>query len=85
VSRRLLIARPSNPLCAESQRACVERQALSQLMCAGNRSLLRVGTYIIVRRYTYWCTLAASWQSDLVPDPEAGKTGDLKPCRGVTR
>jgi hypothetical protein len=37
----------------ESQPLCTGGPLPSQIMCAGNRPLLRVGPFIIVRRYTY--------------------------------
>jgi hypothetical protein len=36
-----------------SQLLCVGRRLPSQIICAGNGHLLRVGPFIIVRRYAY--------------------------------
>jgi hypothetical protein len=47
------IARPSHRTCVVSQRLCVGRPLPSQIMCVGNRPLLRVGPFIIARRYNY--------------------------------
>jgi hypothetical protein len=52
VRRRPSIARPSHRACAVSQVLCVRGSAPSQIMCVGNRPLLRVGPFIIARRYT---------------------------------
>jgi hypothetical protein len=52
VRRSRSIARPSHRTCVESQRLCVRRLLPSQIICAGNGDLFRVGPYIIVRRYT---------------------------------
>ena len=52
VRRRSSIARPSHRICVVSQLMCVGRPLPSQLMCAGNGHLLRVGPFIIARRYT---------------------------------
>jgi hypothetical protein len=54
VRRRSSIARPSHRICVVSQLLCVRRLLPSQIMCAGNGHLLRVGPLIIVRRYTYY-------------------------------
>jgi hypothetical protein len=40
-------------------------------MCAGNRPLLRVGAYIIVRRYTYRARLAAAGKVVRIVDSAA--------------
>ena len=40
-------------MCVVSQRLCVERSLPSQIICAENGHLLRVGSFIIARRYTY--------------------------------
>jgi hypothetical protein len=47
------IARPSHQACAMSQVMCVRQPLPSQVMCVGNGHLLRVGPFIIARRYTY--------------------------------
>jgi hypothetical protein len=52
--RRLSIARPSHRMCAVSQPLGVGRLYPSQVTCAGKDHLLRVGPFIIARRYTYW-------------------------------
>jgi hypothetical protein len=51
VRRELSIARLSHRICVVSQRLCVRRPLLSQIICAGKDHLLRVGSLIIVRRY----------------------------------
>ncbi len=48
----LSIARPSHRMCVVSQRLCVGRPLPSQIMCAGKGHLLRVGPFIIARRYS---------------------------------
>jgi hypothetical protein len=53
VRRRSSIARPSHPICVVSQLLCVRQPVPSQIMCAGKDHLLRVGLFIIARRYTY--------------------------------
>jgi len=45
------IARPSRRICVVSQLLWVRQPLLSQIMCAGNGNLLRVGPLIIVRRF----------------------------------
>jgi hypothetical protein len=50
VRRRSSILRPSHRTCVVSQRLCVRRLLPSQIICAENGVLLRVGPYIIVRR-----------------------------------
>jgi len=45
------IARPSHRLWVQSQPLCAGGPVPSQIMCVGNGPLLRVGPYIIVRRY----------------------------------
>ena len=40
-------------MCAVSQPLCVGRLYPSQIICAGNGHLLRVGPFIIARRYSY--------------------------------
>jgi hypothetical protein len=52
VRRQSFIARPSHAMCVVSQLTCVGRPLPSQIICAGNGHLLRVGPFIIVRRYT---------------------------------
>ena len=51
--QRSSIARPSQRMCVVSQRLCVERSLPSQIICAENGHLLRVGSFIIARRYSY--------------------------------
>ena len=51
--QRPSIARPSHRICVVSQVMCVPRRLTSQIMCAGIAYLLRVGPFIIVRRYSY--------------------------------
>jgi hypothetical protein len=51
VRRRSPIVRPTHRTCVVSHRLCVRRLLPSQIICAGNGVLLRVGPYIIVRRY----------------------------------
>jgi hypothetical protein len=51
VRHRPSIARPSHRACVVSQRLCVGRRLPSQIMCAGNGHLLRVGPFIIARGY----------------------------------
>ena len=46
-----LISRPSQRPCAQSQTTCVGHPLQSQLMCVGKCPLLRVGPFIIARRY----------------------------------
>jgi hypothetical protein len=53
VRRSSTIARPSHRMCVVSQRVCVGRLLPSQIMCAGKGHLLRVGPFIIARRYIY--------------------------------
>jgi hypothetical protein len=53
VRRRSSIARPSHGACVESQRLSAGGPLPSQIMCAGKDHLLRVGPFIIARRYTY--------------------------------
>jgi hypothetical protein len=50
---RLSIARSSHRARIVSQRSCVRRLFLSQIMCVGNQPLLRVCHISIARRYTY--------------------------------
>ena len=49
----IVYARPSHRICVVSQLLCVGQPLLSQVMCAGNGHLLRVGPFIIARRYSY--------------------------------
>jgi len=53
VRRRSSIARPSHRLWVQSQPLCAGGPVPSQLMCVGNRPLLRVGPFTIARRYSY--------------------------------
>lgn len=65
---RLSIARPSHRICAVSQLMCVGCPLPSQIMCAGKGPLLRVGPFIIARRYTY------EWQANVVMAKNTGCT-----------
>jgi hypothetical protein len=47
------LVRPSHGACVESQRLSAGGPLPSQIMCAGKDHLLRVGPFIIARRYTY--------------------------------
>jgi hypothetical protein len=60
VRRRSSIARPPHRMCVVSQLLCVRRRLPSQITCAGNGHLLRVGPFIIARRYTYRAAVRAA-------------------------
>jgi hypothetical protein len=59
---------------------CVEGPLPSQIMCAGKGAILRVGPFIIARRYTY-CLLLREWRTDpegrgLIADCDRYETKD---------
>jgi Plasmid pRiA4b ORF-3-like protein len=77
--RRSSIARPSHPICVVSQLMCVRQPRPSQLMCAGNSHLLRVGPSIIARRYKY--DLNIPWRHEVrIEDRQQSEVGKAYPA-----